>query len=200
MWSRSVSGTLRGAEDSRIFRWSGYMREGPKFTNKPGFLPFRKAFVYFPCKNKTFHDFHLARIEIRICICFAPRIRYRIEIKAGSRSALKPMRGSTTLVLCSLARMKVILFLFPLLLALVLLDCIWNEDTGAEDNRIFRWMCEGGQHLLEDEGCAGGPSGPVQEQRRRGLQVKHVLGIWIRWNQSSGSATFWYGSGPVLIS
>ncbi len=95
MWSRSGSGRLRGAEDSRIFRWSGYMCEGPKFTHKPGFLPFRKAFVYFPCKNLTFYDFHLARNGNRICICFAPWIRIRIEIISGSRSALKPMQEST---------------------------------------------------------------------------------------------------------
>ncbi len=57
----------------------------------------------------------------------------------------------------------------------LILDSTWNEYTCVEDSRIFQRMFEGGQHLLEDEGCAGGPGGPVQEQRRRGLQVKPVL-------------------------
>jgi hypothetical protein len=118
-------------------------------------MPFKKAFVFllgcfltytlskFSRKNLTFYDFHLARIEIRICIYVVPRIRFRIEIKAGSRSALKPMR--TTLVLiCSLARMEAILLNSPFDMAPIDLDCIWNEDTGAQCSGSMTFSCGSG--------------------------------------------------------
>jgi hypothetical protein len=50
----------------------------------------------FSCKNLTFYDFNLARIRSRICICFAPRIRFRLGIKSWIQICIETMRIHNT--------------------------------------------------------------------------------------------------------
>ncbi len=90
---------------------------GPKLTNKPDFQPSKKALyprryvfwpiiyikcLYFSCKKfNILWRLSLTRIRIRIGLATWIRIWICIEEKAGSGSALKPMRiHSTTIKAC----------------------------------------------------------------------------------------------------
>ncbi len=88
----------------------------PKWTNKPNFQPLKMAFlptqvcfmiyylheVYFSCKKSNFLTFVTASLQgsgsgsALTHIDLAPWIQIRIEVKAGSGSALKPNRIRNT--------------------------------------------------------------------------------------------------------